>query len=764
MEEFILPDLKGGVCYSDLDYKLRDNQSPDMNNMWFDARCLNKRWGQLTDCTNLNGPVHAWHNDLLNGMGIFHAGVSLYSYDFANSTATTIANSIANSSGTFFAYQENLYYLDGTNFWMINDKFEVDTVDPYVPVVLTGCTPNLSTSSAYEDYNMIGAGFTVWYNASGTNIYSLPAFSAQANYIGSGTNYTYKLYSQRKAAVCFSAAANGAVNANLSTTVKLKIGGVGASDLSLQYYDDNGGAPGNSITNSYAVNTATLTNKMAEYTYQLPLTTNMVVGARYWLVATSTNGDATNYFEWRQFSTGGTPAVHTSYNNSGTWAAQAKYTAYFKSSIAKMVLDATTPKVEINGVDTEDFTYDQTNGTVTFTVAPTNDGILNGIKITAYSTDATAAGKIKGCTLAIPFGGEGSGVVGGTRIIASGNPEHPTTYWRSGLKDPTYWPETEYDLLDNNDQAIKAFGKQYGNLIVLKEKSIYNIGYDFDGTNTRWPTKEVHAGIGCDMPGSVQLIDNRLVFFNSDTGGYIIDRTDQTSESNVKPISGNIDGTIINPGILAESTSDLQACTSIDFGRKYWLCLPNGKAYIWDYNISPYYDNGDYADAMSRLSWFPFTNIYAGAFFGYGQTLYYGRTDEGSITKFTDDFADYGAAISAYWQSKAFDFNYPQYLKTVSEVIIGLRTDTNTAITIEYLDERKEKVDSTTVTAGSFSWENFSWEVFTWQYYRYAKQIRRRPKRKKIVYFAIKISNAQLSRDMGITDVSIYFEKNRRVK
>lgn len=613
MPDYTIPSLDGGICLSDLAYKLADSQASGMNNMWFNDKVLNKRWGQVTTATNLNGVVRAWHEETFNGYGIFHAGNNLYKYDITNGTATSISNAISNVGGSFFNYDDDLYYLDGTKYWAINTNFAVAEVTPKIPVVLTGCTPLLTNSTPYEDYNLIGDGFTVWYTADATNLYKLP----------------------------LTGLANTAVTATVTAS------------------------------------------------------------------------------------------------------------------------NATTNKAE-----TTDFTVDRTNGTITWGVnsVPANSGVLSGVRVTAYKTDATASAKIKNCKLAIPFGGDASSVAGGTRIFASGNTNYPTTYWRSGLKDPTYWPETQYDLLDNNNQAITKFGKQYGNLIMFKKSSIYSVQYSFDGTNVLWPTKEVHASIGCDMPRSVQLIDNRLVFFNSDKGGFILDRIDQTSENNVKPISNNINGTKVNPGILAETLANLQACKSIDFGRKYWLNLPNGKAYLWDYDISPYYDTGDYAESQKRLKWFPFDNIYAGAWFANNQTLYYGRGDVGSVTKLEDTFLDYGAAISCYWQSKAFDFNLAQYYKTVQEVIIGLRTDTNTSVTIEYLDEKKEKIDSKTITVGNFSWNRFSWEVFTWQFYRYAQQIRRRPKRRKIVYFSIKLSNAQVSRDLGITDLAFIYYQNGRVR
>ena len=43
--EFKLPELNGGLNVRDIDYKIEDNQSPQMLNMWYRDRVLSKRWG-----------------------------------------------------------------------------------------------------------------------------------------------------------------------------------------------------------------------------------------------------------------------------------------------------------------------------------------------------------------------------------------------------------------------------------------------------------------------------------------------------------------------------------------------------------------------------------------------------------------------------------------------------------------------------------------------------------------------------------------------
>lgn len=618
MQEVTISKISGGVCWTDLPYKIADNQGQDMLNMWFNDKVLNKRWGQTLALTNLAGVVYNIYPTTFFSYGVFHAGNSFYKWDITNSTTTVITNTVANTQGSFFRSNDNLYYMDGTKYWTINSNFVAAEVTAYVPTVLTGATPTLSASTTYEAYNMIGSGFKVWYTADGTNAYSLP-------------------------------------QTNLSNTA-----------------------------------------------------------------VTATIG-STNYAE------------------------------------------------------TTDFIVDRTNGIVTFTNAPPNTGILNDVRITAYKDDATNKAKIMACTLAIPFGGDSAGVYGGTRVFVAGNTNYPTTYWRSGLQDPTYFPDTEYDILDATPDSIVAFGKQYGELIVLKERSIYAIRYNFNpeysasgivkGGTVIYPTRLVHDTIGCDMRGSVQLVDNRLVFFNTYKFGFILDATDKDAENNVKPISENIRGTTTY-GLQSQTIANMKLCSSFDFGRKYFLNIDND-CYVWDYDISPYYDEGDYSAAQKRLAWFPWSTIYGKSWFSHENTLYYGMSSQFSMTKFVDDFDDYDAAISCYWHSKAFDFTLPNYLKTVQEVFMNLRTDTNTSVTIEYYDERNSKIDSKTIMVGNFVWDpynRFNWDVFTWDFRRYATAIRRRPKRKKIVYFSIKLSNATTGRDLGVTDIVMRYVVNRRVK
>ena len=132
-----------------------------------------------------------------------------------------------------------------------------------------------------------------------------------------------------------------------------------------------------------------------------------------------------------------------------------------------------------------------------------------------------------------------------------------------------------------------AFIKKLDKLIYLKEDST-NITYDqtqADGSSG-FPISNVNETVGCDMPGSVQLVNNMPIFFNSLNGGYALTSTTVLGESEVKPLSVNINGNGLRQGLLQESLSDLQNCSSFNDGQKYYLCMPtSGKVYVWDYSL-----------------------------------------------------------------------------------------------------------------------------------------------------------------------------------
>ncbi len=413
----------------------------------------------------------------------------------------------------------------------------------------------------------------------------------------------------------------------------------------------------------------------------------------------------------------------------------------------------------------DDYSWDNETGEVTFVTAPAAG--TNNVEITAYLA-STGKLKIAGCNTAIPFGGESGDIEGGSRLFVMGNPAYPRTYWYSDLGasqsyGAAYWPDDQYEELNQNNDAITAAGKQAGSLIILKERSLFAVSYNFDGQEVFYPVREFNSTIGCDIPGSVQLIDNNLVFANTYGGVFMIINTSGSAEENVKPLSGNINGSGISRGLLDEP--DLGAAASTDYDRKYWLSV-NGNVYLWDYDLTPYILTQDALKAQKRLAWFKLGNINAKHWLGKPAAndtgLWY--SDGSDIAHFIYYFNDFGEGIDAWWKSKSFDFNQPMYQKLVQFVAVSIRADSNSKMTVTVSNEKKTAFYFKEIEVESFSWALSDWTTFSWNVQRFSKPYRLTPKMKKKYYCQIWVTGGTANRDMGITDMEITYDYGKMVK
>lgn len=418
--------------------------------------------------------------------------------------------------------------------------------------------------------------------------------------------------------------------------------------------------------------------------------------------------------------------------------------------------------VVVNGVDqTGGYTVTASTGTVTFDEPPSKG--INNVWITAYQLrdpDEAQADKDKvvKCAVALAFGGESSGVDGGSRVFVMGNSDYPLCYWRSGLGvsqgvGMKYFPDTAMEMLDQNNEPITTAAKMAGEMIIFKEHSIFAVGYMFDGQNVYYPVRECHSRIGCDMPDSVQLIDNQLVFANSRNGVHMLISSSNKLENTVKPLSANI-----NPLLLKES--DLTDAVSCDYERYYWL-YAGGHVYLWDYESTPYHNYSDYDKAQRRLAWYRFDSIHPNDFFA-GDMLTYG-SDVG-LVRFIRYKNDFGNAYKSYYISKAFDLGAPNIKKTFMEVYPSFRGDGNVKATVTVGSDKTDTYMSKTVDIRTFSWDEFNWEAFTWNVVKFAKTFVMKLRMKLVSYIQIKVEGNEINRGVGLTGMRLTYFINGKMK
>lgn len=152
--------LNGGLNLVDREWKISDNQSPKILNMWWKDGELSKRWGQeeITDSIVVETPTFATNKKLYKGYIIKHCGTKLYKQDPVTKVTTQIYTGLNASKGAFIKFGDKLYYWQAGKFLQY-DGTTVSEVIPYGPTVIINRTPT-GGGDVLENYNRIGKEFT----------------------------------------------------------------------------------------------------------------------------------------------------------------------------------------------------------------------------------------------------------------------------------------------------------------------------------------------------------------------------------------------------------------------------------------------------------------------------------------------------------------------------------------------------------------------------------------------------------------------------
>lgn len=389
---------------------------------------------------------------------------------------------------------------------------------------------------------------------------------------------------------------------------------------------------------------------------------------------------------------------------------------------------------------------------VTFTAAPPvyTPAINNTVRITYTKANADAQQSVSDCDRAVVYGGEQN-----VCVVFGGSLSQPNAYFWSGnhtAMDPGYFPVDQYNLAGDASDPITGFGKQQGLLVVFKEKSIGKASLGTVTVDSRvrltLDYTSINANIGCDLPNTIQLVQNNLVFCNTEQGVHIISDSSAAKENNVVTISKNVNGNDQRPGLLYDVRNG-SSC-SVDDNRRYWL-VSNGHAYVWDYILSAY----------DRPSWFYFTNITAVDFFRSEETLWSLGT-RGMLTLFARTYTDYDGAIDQVFRFATQNLGGYDRLKNVRYVIFSVRSDTDLEMGIEYLTDYETRADLTPVRSYSWSLVPRNLKHRFLGVPVFAGIAKRRPMCGHIRHFAMRLSCAEKGCGMSIISAQIIYVYSRR--
>lgn len=413
-------------------------------------------------------------------------------------------------------------------------------------------------------------------------------------------------------------------------------------------------------------------------------------------------------------------------------------------------------EVKVNGVVTTAYTVTLADHNVNFTVAPPAG--TNNVTITGISSGLKDPSIITKCKYFALFG---------SRIWLTGNADNPGVVYWSGLttfplKDPFYWPDNNFNLIGSSNDPNGPMIPHSNNLILFKEHSTYRVDYASyaDGT-AQFNFFPANYTTGCDMPHTVQLVDNDIVFANTYKGvcvlrGVLMGKDDERS---INCISTNINGTLTKVGLLNEQHADLLKASAIDDGKRYWICVKN-KAWVWDYTVKGYTNDDE------TMSWWPMTNINANVWLQRDREVSYGDRTTGLIVKLTPGiYNDFGIAINKVFRFKQLDFGSPEWLKNINQMWIIVPAGIASSLDIRMISDDDDITEHILASETSrASWLNYSWDTFTWRYPTNELVIPLRPSVKNTQEFTLELSNNVINENLALVRTSLQVILSKQIK
>ena len=403
-----------------------------------------------------------------------------------------------------------------------------------------------------------------------------------------------------------------------------------------------------------------------------------------------------------------------------------------------------------------DYTVDLVSGAVTFTTAPpvTNPKTNNTVWITYAKANTDAYNSIMDCRYAATYGGTGA-----LCVVFGGCEAQPNAYFWNGnniAMDASYFPFSQYQLAGSSDDMITGFGKQQSYLVIFKHSSVGRTIMKTETVDGRLtvdlPYVPINDKIGCDLPWTIQLIDNNLVWCNTEQGVHTLKDSSSAYENNIECISSKVNGSKEKLALLNDVRSG-GVVASADDTRRYWLCV-NGHVWLWDY------ENTEYRNP----SWYYFTNIRGVAFASELDDLWYIDAG-GRVTHFERTaFADYGEGIHKRYRFATQFFGGYDRLKNVNSVIITLRSDTNSETELMYITDYEKRKDLTNLSTRVWRLVPRNLAQRSLSAIGFGAAFRRRPLCRRVRHFTMRLDNNGVGEDLAIVSAQVFYNYQGRLR
>ena len=420
----------------------------------------------------------------------------------------------------------------------------------------------------------------------------------------------------------------------------------------------------------------------------------------------------------------------------------------------------TARKLDSNGdwidmAETTDFTVDRETGKVTFVTAPGAPPVTgeDNVEITASREWDGYQERILNCNIATLFGVSGAS----DRLFVSGNAKYKNYDWYSQQNDPTYFGDTWYSILGQDDAPIVGYSIVGAYLATHKDGSqddrnvILRSGQLIDG-KAAFPIGASLQGEGAFAPYTFGYLSTEPLFLTR-LGVYAITAQDVTGEKYAQSRSYYLNGRLLEESNLHDA-----------FGlvyKDFYLLALNNHIYVLDGLQVSYEKNAPYSKYQYECYYWD--NVPARVLFEHDGTLCFGDEQGNIYTFYTEkedgnSYEDNGQAIHSYWTFPAFSGKDFYKKKTFRYFAVQVAPAPVTSIKIwAQIRGVWKLIRDETGKTRYFKWSKITWSRFSWSSDQTPRTVGIKIKIKKVDKVIFKLENATIHEPFGFYALSLEF-------
>lgn len=387
----------------------------------------------------------------------------------------------------------------------------------------------------------------------------------------------------------------------------------------------------------------------------------------------------------------------------------------------------------IDGTSTNAWTYNGTNGTITFTDPPAQ-GVDNVLIRYKKNNTTTSDNIVKN------YYCQKYGLASDTRVFMYGNPNAKNRIYYSdlgnGVPNVTYFPATNFIDVGSSNEYVTDISRQYDRLIISKESETYYATYEqiVDSSNNTivtFPTYPLNSSHGMVAKGQGQLLDNYVTTIDSSIVQWV--NTQSRDERNAEIVSQRVQEWLNGKDLTKAVTMDYQEL------KEYWLAVDR-EVLIYNYGNSTFY--------LLELP------IVVKTLFDYGGDIYVG-SQYGKLVKFDDSTMFGENTIKAEWHSGYYDFDAEYKRKTMRRVWLTLKPWFRTSVVINYESDRNTGTDAKEVSSIRYAYGYINYTDWTYNTNYTVKPFRIKLKAKKFAFEKIILTNEKKDEKLTVNSIEI---------